>query len=133
MQKLKILIAKSSEFLKNLGNQHASENQKNQFAGTSHSSSHSRPIVQDDDFANFTISSHSTHHQSEIDQPSEFNSMPVQLYPRPTRSEPQSQAQWLTYDASLTIQGRTIKKGLTLTYLVNAKKWDIYHRTFVID
>ena len=33
MQKLKILIAKSSEFLKNLGNQHASENQKNQFAG----------------------------------------------------------------------------------------------------
>ena len=106
MQKLKILIAKSSEFLKNLGNQHASENQKNQFAGTSNSSSHSRPIVQDDDFANFTISSHSTHHQSEIDQPNEFNSMPVQLYPRPTRSEPQSQAQaqaqWLTYDASLT-------------------------------
>lgn len=114
MQKLKILIAKSSEFLKNLGNQHASENQKNQFAGTSHASSHSRPIVQDDDFANFTISSHSTHHQSEIDQPNEFNSMPVQLYPRPNRSQPQSQSQsqWLIYDASLTIQGRTIKKGL---------------------
>jgi len=92
MQKLKILIAKSSEFLKNLGNQHASGNQHNN--------------------ALRAISPHSTHQQSQLNQLNEFNAMPVQIYPRPTRSEPQSQAQWLTYDASLTIQGRTIRKGL---------------------
>lgn len=112
MQKLKILIAKSSEFLKNLGNQHASENQHHNALRAINSNSPPQPIMHDDDFANFTISPNSTHHQSQLDQPNEFNSMPVQLYPRPTHSQPQAQAEWLAYDTSLIIQGRTIKKGL---------------------
>lgn len=111
MQKLKILIAKSSEFISNL-RKHPSENQQDQFLGAPNCINHSQPIVNDDDFANFVVSPHSTHQQSQFDQPNEFNAMPVQLYPRPTRSQPEAQAQWLSYECSLTIQGRIIKKGM---------------------
>ena len=68
MQKLKILIAKSSEFLKNLGNQHASGNQHNNALRAINSNSPPQPIMHDDDFANFTISPHSTHQQSQLNQ-----------------------------------------------------------------